>query len=167
MLSFPIYHSICRRTNRFRNIDTAFRTSLFLLPCLYLSTPGSKITYMLISTLRAESIQRFLQLKQIINILTTRTATLYNMLSKRLWILWSQKLRVVWQTYVYQTLDLLWSSYFAIGSMDCLISRRHVLIERRVLDAVAVDLSYVEIFLYFGNMFGWDAVGCSPYSWRS
>jgi hypothetical protein len=31
-----------------------------------------------------------------------------------------------------------------------------------VLDAVAVDLADVEVFFHFGDVGGWDAVGCAP-----
>jgi len=40
------------------------------------------------------------------------------------------------------------------------------LIEGRVLDTVTVDLADVEVFFYFWDVFGWDAVGCSPYFGR-
>jgi hypothetical protein len=41
-----------------------------------------------------------------------------------------------------------------------------LVVERCVLDRVAVDLADVEVFFHFGDVDGWDAVGCAPDSWR-
>jgi hypothetical protein len=35
-------------------------------------------------------------------------------------------------------------------------------VEGRVLDAVAVDFTDVEVFFHFGDVAGRDAVGCAP-----
>lgn len=51
--------------------------------------------------------------------------------------------------------------------MNRLERSRHVLrflggLEWSVLDAVAVYLADVEVLFYFGDVFGGDAIGCSP-----
>jgi hypothetical protein len=37
-----------------------------------------------------------------------------------------------------------------------------VVVEGRVLDGVAIDFADVEVFFHFGDVAGWDAVGCAP-----
>ena len=51
-----------------------------------------------------------------------------------------------------------------VGSTHVLILGR---VERRILDAVAIDLADVEIFFDFCNMLGGNAVGGPPDTGRS
>ena len=41
-----------------------------------------------------------------------------------------------------------------------------LVVEGRVLDGIAVDFADVEVFFHFGDVDGWDTVGCAPDSWR-
>ena len=142
-----------------------------LISSLDLPTPPSKIKNMLISTLFTQSLQRLLKLIQIISILSTRSPALHDLLRQCLRILRTQELRIVRQADVHQALDrvrdICWR---CVGSRrDGLERCAHVLlvVEGRVLDAVAVDLTDVEVFFHFGYVARGDAVCCAPDSGRS
>ena len=121
---------------------------------------------MLIRAFLAQTSQRLLKLVQILPILTARSAALHDLLRQCLRVLGSEELWVVWQTDVYETFDrvrdVCWLC--VAGWCDALHRGAHVLpvVEGRVLDGVAVDLADVEVFFHFGDVGGWDAVGCAP-----
>lgn len=126
---------------------------------------------MIIRTLLAQILQRFLELIQIISILATRPTANHNLLRERLRILWTQELRVVRQADVHEALDRMRDvGRRGVGRWrDGLHRRAHVLIvvvEWRVLDAVPVDLADIEILFHFRYVLGWDSVGCAPDSRR-
>ena len=142
-------------------------------PRFNLTTPRRQIENMLISTLLAQILQRLLQLVQILPVLAARPTALYDLLRQRLRILRSQELRVVGQTDVHEALDRVRDvRWLRVASRrDALHRGAHVLlallvVEGRVLDAVAVDFPDVEVFFHFGHVAGWDAVGCAPDSGR-
>jgi hypothetical protein len=120
---------------------------------------------MLVTTLLAQSVQCLVQLIQIVDVLATWTSTLHDMLGKSLWVLWSKKLRIVWQADVYQAPNLLRNSGVTIRCVNSVVCCRHVLIEGCILDAVAIDLSNIEILLHRRYMLRWNAVSCTPDSW--
>ena len=121
---------------------------------------------MLISTLLGQPPQRLLKLVQILPVLAARPAALHDLLSQRLRVLRSEELWVVWQADVHEALDRVRDvRRLCIGSRcDGLHRGAHVLlvVEGRVLDRVAVDFADVEVFFHFGDVAGWDPVGCAP-----
>jgi hypothetical protein len=124
---------------------------------------------MLISTLLAQPPQRLLKLVQILPILTARPPALHDLLRQRLRVLGSEELGVVRQADVHEAFDRVRDvgRLCIAGGRDALHRGAHVLlalvvVEGRVLDGVAVDLADVEVFFHFGDVGGWDAVGCAP-----
>ena len=143
--------------------------------CFNLSTSPRQIKNVLIGALLAQPPQRLLKLIQIIPVLSTRPTALHDLLRQRLRVLWAQELRIVRQTNVHETLDRVREARQCgvCSGRDRLEGRAHVLrvvrggglgvgLEGCVLDAVAVDLPDVEIFFYFRDVVGGDAVGCAP-----
>lgn len=136
------------------------------IPSFDLPAPPSQVEDMLIGTLLTQPLQRLLKLVQIISILPTRSTALHDLLRQCLWILRTQKLRIIRQTDIHQALDrvrdICWRCVG--GRRDGLERCAHVLlmVEGRVLDAVAVDLPDVQVFFHFGYVARGDAVGCAP-----
>jgi len=130
---------------------------------LDLTTALCKITDMFIPTVLAEPFQCRIQLVEVVLVLSTGSSTPDDMLGQCLRILRTQELRIVGKTNVHQTLDLLGQVAFGIRCrVHGLVRGGHVLIERGVLDAVAVDLSNVEVLLNFGDVSRWNAVCGTP-----
>ena len=128
---------------------------------------------MLIRAFLAQTSQRLLKLVQILPILTARPPALHDLLRQRLRVLGSEELGVVRQADVHEAFDRVRDvgRLCIAGGRDALHRGAHVLlallvVEGRVLDGVAVDLADVEVFFHFGDVAGWDAVGCAPDSWR-
>ena len=90
-------------------------------------------------------------------VLPTGSSALQNVLGESLWILRTKELRVVWKTYIHQTVD---------RRQDIVVmSFRDV--KWCVLNAVAVDLANIQVLSHFGD-FGPRYTICStPSPWWS
>lgn len=125
-----------------------------------------QVSDVLVPALRAQCVQSFLQLQQIVSIQTARPFAVVDVLCQRLRILRANELIIIGCANVDQCLDGALETRHK-GRIDRVeTGRGEDWVEGRVVDGVSIDLADVEVLLHFVDSVRVDPIGHAPDSFR-
>lgn len=138
--------------------DGVFRISnrLYAPPRLNLPTSPRQIINVLIVTLITQIQERGVQHVEILPVLAARPFAFQDVLGELLWILRAHELRVLWEADVYETV------YRTRLGRGRNVWGDRGRVEWRVLDAVAIHLSDIQVVFNFRGVRGGYVVGGAP-----
>lgn len=124
-----------------------------------------QVSNVIVPALRAQCVQSFLQLQQIVSVQPARPFAVVDVLCQCLGVLGADKLLVVGCANVDQCLDGALGRRHN-GGIDRIETGRRNWVEGRVVDGISVDLADIEVLLHFVDSVRGDPIGHAPDSLR-
>jgi len=124
-----------------------------------------QVSNVLVPALRAQCVQSFLQLQQIVSVQTARSLAVVDVLCQCLGVLRADELIIVGCANVDQCLDGALGRRHN-GGIDRIETGRGDGVEGRVVDGIAVYLADIEVLLHFFDSVRVDPIGHAPDSLR-